>query len=1346
MTRFLLCAVVLIGLSRPAMATNFWLSATGNVVTGSAPPVNAGAAETINHHSGTTSGTIFVWARPDSGETLLNWSLRLLSSDSSILTFTSSSVESLNPILGDTGTPDFDDIVRWEFVDEPTGDSSSITDIQGVNIFQVDRTGVGIGPDNTGTPYSDSFYDSVNDAFLLSQIDYTLTGTLGQTNLFLQIGEQGLNNLGQTSSQTSAVLGDLTDLPALNGESGRMQSSVNVDAIISVTNADFDSDSDIDGKDFLTWQRGFGLASPTFAQGDANDDDAVDGLDLTAWEQQFGGPPALSALQTVPEPSGLVLSLVGCFILWPGQRLRRFLPGMATKGSRGNWRRRPLRTYRMTKPTDGLFQAKAVLLRSSLISLLMLGSGVQSRADITVDPNTIGATDVVQDPAGSPMTLTNPLADPLNLGPNALAVGNISLGELGIDNGGQLSNGLGIIGRLNGSTGEVSVVGMGSTWTNSGNLDVGSSGDGTLIIQNGGEVSNTGGFIGSQFTSTSTATVDGPGSTWTNTENLDVGNLGNGTLNIWNGGTVSSSFGKLGVGPGSIGMATVNGPGSTWTNSNDLYVGGDFSNAGGAGSLNVENSGLVNVTGTLKIWSTGTLTLDGGSITTGSLDNLDFGTLNFFDGMLTVNGGTFAPNAGGPTDIYNIDAPTFAETPHLVIDAGGTAILGDDLYVGNHRQGELTISGAGTVSNEDGVIGRLNSSTGTVTVDGASWTNTNNLTVGNSGDGTLNIQNGGSVFSVAGGVGVGSGTGTAIVDGTSTLWSNSGDLSIGAGNGTLVIRNFAVVTSDTTYLGNVAASSGQGTLQLENGGTLDPVASLQIRRTGSLQGSGTVASPVNNDGRIAPGALTGIIFIVGDYTQTTDGVLEIEIGGLTPGTGHDRLDVTGAATLAGRLEVPLIDIGGGTFMPLENDEVVFLTAASVTGTFDSLFSPNLATVNPNLAIQVVANPTDMRIRFVAPSSSNTFSGTATTSNWADTANWSEENVPDSTDIVGVNNLAGTIQRVEVAFDPGIPGSGNAFVHEATVAGVVQPLTLSVKTGSKLSATLGVTVANLGVVELDGGEIVASGVEVEAGGKVTGNGTIVGNLTIGDGGAGLATISPGFSVGQINIEGNYEQQSNSELVIEVEGINPGEFDSIDVSGQATLDGTVEILLDDIADAPVGSVINFITAGGVTGTFDRVITTGVDDYFLAPFYPGGVAAAGVSMSGASAPVAAGAMVFEEGDMDPSVPGLGEEDAAAFALGLTDPDAYAGLYGIDPIESGNIDDDSDFDFDDIQPFVDLLNNALPAGMTMARMMEIVGAAQNPVPEPTGSVLVLCGCFFWWPSRRLRRCPTRLQGVAQQ
>jgi hypothetical protein len=73
--------------------------------------------------------------------------------------------------------------------------------------------------------------------------------------------------------------------------------------------ADFDGDGDVDGQDFLTWQRGLG-GDPTSANGNANGDGAIDGADLAVWEDQFAAASSVPAAAAVPEPSSIALLAV----------------------------------------------------------------------------------------------------------------------------------------------------------------------------------------------------------------------------------------------------------------------------------------------------------------------------------------------------------------------------------------------------------------------------------------------------------------------------------------------------------------------------------------------------------------------------------------------------------------------------------------------------------------------------------------------------------------------------------------------------------------------------------------------------------------------------------------------------------------------------------------------------------------------------------------------------------------------------------------------------------------------------------------------------------------------------
>ena len=57
---------------------------------------------------------------------------------------------------------------------------------------------------------------------------------------------------------------------------------------------DFDGDSDVDGRDFLIWQRG-------------NSPNPLSSTDLSTWQTNYGNGPLVAAVSAVPEPASLVL-------------------------------------------------------------------------------------------------------------------------------------------------------------------------------------------------------------------------------------------------------------------------------------------------------------------------------------------------------------------------------------------------------------------------------------------------------------------------------------------------------------------------------------------------------------------------------------------------------------------------------------------------------------------------------------------------------------------------------------------------------------------------------------------------------------------------------------------------------------------------------------------------------------------------------------------------------------------------------------------------------------------------------------------------------------------------------
>jgi hypothetical protein len=76
---------------------------------------------------------------------------------------------------------------------------------------------------------------------------------------------------------------------------------------------DFDVDGDVDGGDFLQWQRELG-GTGTYPPADGSLSGSVDAADLAVWKSQFGEivelPAAVANTGALPEPGGLALAAI----------------------------------------------------------------------------------------------------------------------------------------------------------------------------------------------------------------------------------------------------------------------------------------------------------------------------------------------------------------------------------------------------------------------------------------------------------------------------------------------------------------------------------------------------------------------------------------------------------------------------------------------------------------------------------------------------------------------------------------------------------------------------------------------------------------------------------------------------------------------------------------------------------------------------------------------------------------------------------------------------------------------------------------------------------------------------
>ncbi|MBN2022067.1 MAG: PEP-CTERM sorting domain-containing protein [Pirellulales bacterium] len=118
-----------------------------------------------------------------------------------------------------------------------------------------------------------------------------------------------------------------------------------------------------------------------------------------------------------------------------------------------------------------------------------------------------------------------------------------------------------------------------------------------------------------------------------------------------------------------------------------------------------------------------------------------------------------------------------------------------------------------------------------------------------------------------------------------------------------------------------------GTIVLEEGKL--ETGELAIEQTGCLSGNGIVGYNVENGGLVSPGLSPGAIQIWGNYNQTSEGKLVIEIASPTE---FDALLVSGDAHLAGTLEIVLRD----GFVPGPGQSFDLITAGYLDGEFDQV--------------------------------------------------------------------------------------------------------------------------------------------------------------------------------------------------------------------------------------------------------------------------------------------------------------------------------------------------------------------------------------------------------------------------
>ncbi len=115
-----------------------------------------------------------------------------------------------------------------------------------------------------------------------------------------------VNQLNQSFGTAFPIHGDVTD--GLTRDNFVLFPSV---VELDIPDGDYDFDGDVDGTDYLAWQRGFGSTVDVAA--DNNGDAIVDADDFDPWETNYGVLAGFAAT-SVPEPTAMALVAIGLVI------------------------------------------------------------------------------------------------------------------------------------------------------------------------------------------------------------------------------------------------------------------------------------------------------------------------------------------------------------------------------------------------------------------------------------------------------------------------------------------------------------------------------------------------------------------------------------------------------------------------------------------------------------------------------------------------------------------------------------------------------------------------------------------------------------------------------------------------------------------------------------------------------------------------------------------------------------------------------------------------------------------------------------------------------------------------
>ncbi|HTA56525.1 MAG TPA: Ig-like domain-containing protein, partial [Candidatus Baltobacteraceae bacterium] len=689
---------------------------------------------------------------------------------------------------------------------------------------------------------------------------------------------------------------------------------------------------------------------------------------------------------------------------------------------------------------------------------------------------------------------------------------------------------------------------------------------GSVVLSNGtlntpAAVTFAAGGSGGSFLQSTGSIVNNTG-TW-NLQGDDFVSYNGGTATVFNnnaggifektGGTTSSQIGTAFNNNGTVTVGNTSGAASlvfssglcntttpcvgngSWTalagytlafNSGVYNLSGPF---GGAGTMNFAGA-LMNLTGTYGL--TGATNVPGGTV------NFNEASPVTIAGPLNLTGGTVA----GSTSTLNL--------PGLFTWTAGTLALPGT----TNATGGIALPNAGAVILNGGTLNTPAAVTFAPGGSGSSFLLSNGAVVNNTG--TWNLQgddfvtyNGGTATAFNNKVGgIFEKTGGTTTSQVSTPFNNTGTVTVGAVTGSFTLNfNASTCTTAIPCTGTGSWNPSSGFTVAFSGGTYN--------LSGSLSGAGNY---------LFGGATANL---TGPYTAT---------GATTVSGGAVNFNEASPVTIAGPLNFSSGTIAGTT-SALNLPGLFTWTAGTLalpqtTNAAGGIAFPNIG----NMILNLGTLNTSGAVTFAAggPGSSFLLQNGAIVNN---TGTWNLQGDEFVTYNGGTatrfNNISGGI--FEKTGGTTTSQVSTAFSNSGTVLANALNLFFS----ASFTQIAGTTM-------LGGGSLQTASTNplTFQGGSLTGSGTVQGDVTNTGG-----SVAPGSSTaaGAITISGStvgiYSQSATGAYNVKIGGTTAGQFDTLAMSGAATLGGPLNVSLLNSFSPALGNTFTILTAASVAGTF-------------------------------------------------------------------------------------------------------------------------------------------------------------------